>query len=115
MSTKRKPPRPKKRGAYDTFGSWDAVRNAYRRMRRVQYFILTDAAAKRLDPVCSVCGKHLSEQPKGYTDGSIIGTWQQNYANRCRYDPRSKTIVVMHYECAWHDLFQTVCKLADRL
>ena len=113
---KRRPPKPHKKGVYDSFGSFAAVRNAYRRKRRLQHFILTDAAARRLDPICAVCQKHLSERPKGYDDGSISGSpWKQDFANRSEYLPKCDAIVIMHYVCAWSFLLDAIFKLGRKL
>ena len=100
----------RKAGAYDEFDSFDEARDWYKRCRRQQSFILSDAGAAKLDPVCAHCGKKLSELPPDHPDlnRGYIG-------NRCVYDPKRKKIVVWHYICSWESLINQVFKMAEHL
>ena len=74
-----------KKGAYDRFDSQDEVPVHYARRRKIQDFILSDEGVLRESPRCSLCGEPITIER----------------GNRGEYDPKTKTMVLFHYDCAW--------------
>lgn len=92
---------------YDKFNSPESARHHYRRCRKTKYFIINKDNVKKLNPVCSECGKRLSEHDDQ--------TESEKFANRCEYYPRSKKIAIMNYVCAWNKTLNNAYRLGVHL
>ena len=81
-----------KAGAYDSFGSIGAAKRYYKRCRRLQMFILTDACVSRTKLTCAHCGKPLTVKE----------------GNRCEYHPEQNMVLCYHYVCSMESLMETI-------
>lgn len=87
---------------YDKFRTINDAKNAYKRRRTSQTFILEGDEKELANTKCCKCGRALND----YTD--IPQGYQ---SNRCDYMPKSKTVRPMHYTCAWGQTLSEVAKI----
>lgn len=78
-----------KQGAYDGFDSIAEAKKHYRRARSLKHFILSDEGVKTSAHKCAFCQNPIDVQQ----------------GNRCQYHPQTGKVAIMHYECAWKNIF----------
>jgi hypothetical protein len=88
--------------AYHEADSLAAALEGFKRVRTIKSFILKGTTD---DPPCGGCGRLLSDDP------AELDSYK---GNRCQYHPRTKSISVRHYTCAWGDTLAQVQALAER-
>ena len=81
--------------AYDLVTDLSRIAEGYKRARKVQYFILADAAIEAEHPHCAHCGEPITVER----------------GNRGEYFPSRKQAIVMHYDCSWSVVLNKVFEL----
>lgn len=93
---------------YGRFETVVEAEHAYRRCRKPQWFILSDAGATAHQ--CARCGVNLAPEAQ-----RASGQHAGYDGNRCVYSPRHRRTVTLCYVCSWETLFADLFRLADRM
>lgn len=95
---------PGNRWGYDRLFDLSRVREAYKRCRKMQSFILEDSYLRANRVCCShpECGLRIL--PDDMQDDTRL------HGNRGHYHPRSGRVEVMHYTCAWTGILQVIAR-----
>jgi hypothetical protein len=94
-----KPWTAKNRCAYNLADRVADIAPGFKRCRKEQSFILSDAGVETDKPHCDSCGHALTIER----------------GNRGHYYPSKKKHVIYHYDCAWAVTFQDLDRLLARV